>query len=229
MDLERDGGPKLKGSGDDIDVGTLLAFTGIFAAVVRARFTEPGIPWRWTPVFERTEEQNATPAAPDPIFVSTVFDLEPAARSAIPRVIVGVEGAQLNKVVNGNRAAVRTPDRTQVFYAHDTIPVQIRCHGREAGESATIADLVRKQIAVCANPIREAFNIHEISLPSMSAPQETREGDEAPSHVALVSFIVTNEVKWKTVPIAPLLQEIAAIVRSGGAEAARLAVRGFTQ
>lgn len=230
MDLEGEQGAKLKGSAADVLPGSLLGLVGVFVAVIQARFDEPGMPWRWSPSYTREESQDATEDAPDPILVTSVFANEPEARSALPRVVVGVPNAQLQQVVVGNRAAARLNDRQQDFYAHDYVSVAIRCYGREPGEAATIADVVRSHVAVCANQIREAMKIHEIGLPALSEPQETRDNEaEVPYFVSIVSFRVINEFKWRTRPIATLLQEIALAVRSGQITVADLAMRGFTR
>lgn len=228
--LERDQGPKVKGQPEDVDVGTILAITGIFVVVIQARFEEPGLPWRWRSVFHRDDAQEATPEAPDPIYVVSAFAVEPDVRSVLPRVVVGVTGAALNQVVVGNRANIRVQDRTEVFYAHDAIPVQIRCYGRTPGESLTIGDLVRKQVAMGRNQIREAFNLHDVTLPSLTAPDVTKEVEgQADQFMSVVSFQVTNEVRWTTRPLAPLLQEIRLLMRRGGREAEEVSLYGFTR
>ncbi len=230
MDLEGDKGAKIKGGADDVLPSSLLGLVGVFVAVVQARFDEPGLPWRWSPSFTREEEQDATVNNPDPIYVTSVYAKEPQARNVFPRVVISVPNAQLQQVVVGNRAAARLPDRRQDFYAHDYITVALRCYAREPGESATIADLVRSHIAVCANQIREVMKIHEIGLPALTEPQEDRDNEaEAPGFVSVVSFRVINEFKWTTKPIAPLLQEISLALSTGRMSALDLAMRGFTR
>lgn len=230
MDLEGEQGAKVKGSAADVLPGSLLGLVGVFVAVLQARFDEPGMPWRWTASYTREESQDATEASPDPILITSVFANEPEARSALPRVVVGVPSAQLQQVVVGNRAAARLTDRQQDFYAHDYVTVAIRCYGREPGEAATIADVVRSHVAVCSNQIREVMKLHEIGLPGLSEPQETRESEaETPYFVSVVSFRAINEFKWRTRPIATLLQEISLALSSGQLTVAELAMRGFTR
>jgi hypothetical protein len=74
------------------------------------------------------------------------------------------------------------------------------------------------------------LKIHEIALPALSEPQETRDNEaEVPYFVSVVSFRVINEFKWRTRPIATLLQEIGLAVRSGQLSVVDLATRGFTR
>jgi hypothetical protein len=230
MDLEGDKGAKVKGGAEDVLPGSLLGLVGVFVAVIQARFDEPSMPWRWSPSFTREETQDGTSDNPDPIYVTSVYANEPQARNTFPRVVVSVPSAQLQQVVVGNRAAVRLPDRRQDFYAHDYLTIAVRCYGREPGEAATIADIVRSHVAVCANQIREVMKLHEIGLPALTEPQEAKDNEaEAPGYVAVVSFRVINEFKWSTKPIATLLQEISLAVSTGRVSVLELAMRGFTR
>ena len=140
-------------------------------------------------------------------------------RDVLPRVIVSVQQAMLQQIAVGNKAAVRAPDRTEVFSAFDNMPIQIECRGKTAGEASVVADVVRSGIACTKNALRELFGFHDITLPGMSEPR--KQGD---FYAATVSFQITVQVKWRTTPIAPRLQEVALSINKGGAAARELAI-----
>jgi len=209
----------------DIFRGSLLDVAGIFVAVVQERFKEEGLPWRWAEKYERGDDQDATAEAPAAIAVTSAYAEEDAVRDALPRVVVSVPQAALTSIASGNRAAIRTPDRTEVFTAFDQMPVSIECRGKTSGESSVVADVVRAAVACSRNGIREAFNFHDVSLPAMTEPKK-QDG----YYSAVVSFQVTVQVLWKTTPIAPRLQEIAAKIRAGEPDARLIALCvDFTQ
>ncbi len=230
MELKADHGPRLAGAGDDIFSGTLLAYAGIFVAVLQARFAEAGLPWRWQPNYEVTDEQAATPEAPAPIYIGSVYAEEPSTRDVLPRIEVSMPGAELQKFVVGNRANIRQQDRTELFIALDNVEARIKCFGGSAGEAGVIADIARIQIVATMNVVREIFNIHEISLPSISEPTEQQEAAGKPANfVSTLSFRVQSKVQWATRPDVPLLQEIAVDIKKGGSLLRSFALRKFTR
>jgi hypothetical protein len=203
----------------DIFRGSLLDVAGIFVAVMQERFKEEGLPWRWAEKYERSDDQDATSDAPAAIAITSAYAEEDAVRDALPRVVVSVPQASLNSIASGNRASIRTPDRAEVFTAFDMMPVSIECRGKTAGEASVVADVVRAAVACSRNDIRETFNFHDVTLPGMTEPRK-QDG----FYAAVVSFQVTVQVLWKTTPIAPRLQEIAASIRTGGTEARQIAL-----
>lgn len=194
----------------DIFPGSLLDIAGVFVAVVQERFAEKGLPWRWRPKYERDDSQAATEAAPAPISITSAYAEEDDVRDALPRVVVSVPEATLQPIASGHRAAIRTPDRTEVFTAFDVMPVVIECRGKTAGEASLIADTVRTAVACGRNGVREAFNLHDVSLPAMSEP--TKNGD---AYAATVRFQVVHQPLWRTTPLRPRVQEIALRVKAG--------------
>lgn len=203
----------------DIFRGSLLDVAGIFVAVVQERFKEEGLPWRWQEKYERTDGQDATPDAPAAIGVTSAYAEEDSVRDVLPRVVVSVPQAALNSIAAGNRAAIRTPDRAEVFTAFDSMPVSIECRGKTSGETSVVADIVRASVACSRNGIRETFNFHDVSLPGMTEPRK-QDG----YYAAVVSFQVTVQVLWKTTPVAPRLQEIAAKIQAGEPDARMIAL-----
>lgn len=230
MDLKADHGPKLANSGEDVFSGTLLAYAGIFVAVLQARFAEAGLPWRWYANYEVNDTQAATVEAPAPIYIGSVYAEEPSTRDVLPRIEVSMPGAELQKFVVGNRANIRQQDRTELFIALDNIEARIKCFGGTAGEAGVIADISRIQVVATMNIVREIFNIHEISLPSISEPTEQQEAAGKPaSFVSTLSFRIQSKVQWATKPDVPLLQEIAMDIKQGGTLLRSFALRKFTR
>lgn len=209
----------------DIFSGSLLDVAGIFVAVLQERFKEEGVPWRWSEKYARTDDQDATVSAPAAIAIGSVYAEEDVIRDALPRIVVSVPQANLNMIGVGNRASIRQSDRTEIFTAFDVMAVVIECRGKTPGEALTIADIARTSIAYSKNAIRELFKFHDITLPSTSDPKEVKD-----YHVANISFQVTVQVKWKTRPIAPRLQEIALRIDAGEGVARDVALYGdFTR
>lgn len=209
----------------DIYFGSLLYVAGAFVAVVQERFAEPGLPWRWEPLYDRTESQRAEPGAPAAIYVGSAYAEEDDVRDALPRVVVSVPQASLRPIAVGNRAALRNEDRGEAFTAFDELAVSIECRGRTAGEAATVADVVRACVACQRLVVREVFRFHDVSLPSNGEPRKQGE-----YYASVVSFQVTAQIKWFTQPISPRLQEIAVRVSQGGAAAQEIALHGdFTR
>lgn len=209
----------------DVFPGSLLDVAGVFVAVLQERFKQDGVPWRWLEKYERTDAQEGTLDAPSPIAVSSAYAEEDDFRDVLPRVIVSVPQANLQQIAVGNKAAVRTTDRTEVFTAFDLLPVSVECRGKTAGEASVVADVVRTGIACTKNGIRELFGFHDITLPSMTAPIEN-----VNYFNAVVNFQITVQVKWRTTPLAPRLQEIAARINQGQSTAQQLALyNNFTR
>lgn len=209
----------------DVFRGSLLDVAGVFVAVVQERFSQDGVPWRWRPVYERTDAQDATPEAPAAIAVTSAYAEEDDVRDALPRVIVSVPQATLQQIALGNRASIRTPDRKEAFTAFDLMPVSIECRGKTAGEASVVGDIVRTGVACARNAIRELFKFHDVSLPSMTEPKEQGE-----HYAAYVNFQITVQVLWLTYPIAERLQEIAARIGHGENVGQQIALYGnFTR
>lgn len=192
--------------------GSSLAIIGIFVEVVRARFTAPNqLPWMWgeDPVPEPSEDN--TLERPRKLYIESGLSDEPEARNYRPALFVNVGRSEMTEIAVGNRYDIHRPTRDQYFLAHERTPVTIDCVSDLPGESAILGDIVHKHILATQNPVRETFDIHELKGLSKGAPDVfKRNGQTQTGFSTPVNFVVTLNLRWRTIPMAPVLQEIRA-------------------
>lgn len=195
---------------NEIYNGSILHVTAIIMAAIEDRLSQPGLPWVWKERFELTGDEENTTDKPTPVYVTSTLTEEDTARNALPRVVVEVQGAQLQQIVVGNMAEKITQTRDESYTAHDILPVTITCHGVTAGESCVIGDLVRWQMIAARKIITERVDVlHDISLANISKASRTKDASDNVEHwVTQVSLTVTCRARWRTIPPAPRLNQI---------------------
>lgn len=223
---------KAQGQHPDIFYGSPLAVVGLFVEVIRARFKGDNaiaLPWYWdddpTPdpnetgePSTETSEVTGGPGMGRKIYVESAYTSNNEARNYRPAVLVDKDTTQLLKPVIGNRAAWLPKEGLEVYYAIAQIPIEVMCLSEERGESAQIADFVWFHLVACTNLIREEFGIHDISPPVIgkTTPFRRTEGNKDSSWNTPIEFNVMVEYRWKTQPIAPLLESVAINLRARG-------------
>jgi len=180
-----------------ITVGSPLAVQGIFLEVIRERFasdSELGIVWR--------EDLTETD-----ILVETSFNADLEARNAVPAIYVTRISTIPSKIMIGDRVGVHLPDHLEAFGAIMTISFSLECVSNDEGQSAIIGDIVQHMLLASSDVIQATFGLQSMSHPALNTtiPYER---DQA-KWSSPVTFTADYLARLTTVPIAPLLQQIA--------------------
>jgi len=185
--------------------GSPLAIIGIFVAVLRERFAPgngpPDYPWYL--------DQNKSD-----ILIESAFEEANTARGKKPAIFVDKDQSVYGKLVIGDRAGYTLRDSKDFQWTLSTVPIILDCVAGRRGESAIIGDIVQWSIHAASDAIQSTFAFHDMTPPTLgrTVPYE---GDKE-SWSTSVSLQVQYNVRWTTVPIAPLLQEIAMRIQQAG-------------
>lgn len=208
------GTPRVEDQHPDIFPGSPMALVDVFTQCLQARFSGDNareLPYVWSPDPQPLEQEGATR-----LYIESQFTEEPNARDRTPALLVEKGYTQTQKVFVGNRVDIDLPTRTELFAAWATVPISVLCIGASRGNSATLGDVVLAYLLGSTNQIREAFNIHEITLPTLSDTQPYRQsGSHVEAWTTTLSMNVMIKFMWRTRPIAPVLREIAAKMNFG--------------
>lgn len=209
--------PKIDGQHHDIFPGSPMAIVGVFTEVIRARFradNAEGLPWIWhedpTPLSNENNTPDTEPnGVPRTIYIESQYTEDNDARNFRPAILIEKEDTQALKLVLGNRAAVDMPSGLQVFWTHVICPISVLCLSNKRGESGNLGDVVFAFLQATRNEIREVFNLHDISPPTLGKTTIYRRStNENETWSTPVSITTQFKFLWRTRPIAPLLQEI---------------------
>lgn len=185
--------------------GSPLAIIGIFVAVLRERFA-PGnglddYPWY--------EDQNKAS-----ILIESAFEDANTSRGSKPAIFVDKDQSVYGKLILGDRAGHTFKNAKDYQWTLSTVPIVIDCVAGRRGESAILGDIVHWSLHASSDAIQGAFALHDMTPPTLgrTVPYEA----DKESWSTPVSFQVQYNVRWTTVPIAPLLQEIATKIQRAG-------------
>lgn len=185
--------------------GSPLAIIGIFVAVLRERFAPgngPGdYPWY--------DDQNDTG-----IIIESAFEDSNTERGKKPAIFVDKDQSVYGKLVIGDRAGHTFKNAKDFQWTLSTVPILIECVSGRKGESAIIGDIVQWSLHASSDAIQATFALHDMTPPTLGRTVPYEADKEAWS--TSVSFQVQYNVRWTTVPIAPLLQEIAMRIQQTG-------------
>ena len=200
--------PPVRGPGqkDPIVVGSPLAIVGIFVAVLRERFAPGNGPeqWPW--------EEDLTKTG---IVIESGFaTLSLEEKNKKPAIFVDKDESVYGKMIIGDRVGVKLRNMLDAQWTLSTVPIVIECVSDAKGESAVIGDITQWTIHASSDAIQGAFSLHDMSPPVLgrTVPYES----DKESWVTPVSFQVQYNVRWTTVPIAPILRELRARVHAVG-------------
>lgn len=178
--------------------GSPLAIVGIFVAVLRERFAQGnGIPaYQWDPDPTKTK-----------IHIRSAFEDGATVRGDKPAIYVDKEETIYGKSIIGDRAGHTLHNSKDFQWCLATVPILIDCVASRKGESAIIGDVTHWSLHASSDAIQAAFAFHDMSPLRLgrTIPYE----DDKEAWTSPISFTVQYNVRWTTVPIAPLLQEIA--------------------
>lgn len=216
--------PKAAGQHADIFYGSPMALVGLFVEVVRARYradSAEALPWRWkddpTPDVDEDNQPTVNGGVPRTLYIESAFVDDPEARNYRPAILVDKGDTRLTKPVLGNRSGYVRHDGTETFYAPAAIPIEIQCISEKRGESGQLGDFTWFHLAACQALIRAESGVHDISPPVLGKTEPFRrtEGNKE-AWMTPISFDIIVEYRWKTRPIAPLLQSVVSRLRARG-------------
>lgn len=188
--------------------GSPLAIIGIFVAVLRERFTEgngpPDYPW----------DEDSLKSA---ILIESAFEDNQTERGKKPAIYVDKDDSVYGKLIIGDRAGHTWKDTKDFQWTLSTVPVLIECVSGRRGESAVIGDIVQWSLHAMSDAIQAAFALHDMTPPTLGRTVPYEHDKESWS--TPVSFTVQYNVRWTTLPIRPLMQELVTKITAAGGNA----------
>lgn len=188
--------------------GSPLAIIGIFVAVLRERFTEGNCP----PDYPWFEDPTQTK-----IIIESGFEENQTERGKKPAIYVDKDESVYARLVIGDRAGHTLKDTKDFQWTLSTVPVLIECVSGRRGESAVIGDIVQWSLHAMSDAIQSMFALHDMTPPTLGRTVPYEHDKEAWS--TPVSFTIQYNVRWTTLPIRPLMQELVTKITASGASA----------
>jgi hypothetical protein len=205
--------PRLNGEGVDVCPGTPLALIGLWVSALRYRFNrnpaEP-LPWVWDADLRPSDTEDGQPVdlgEPRKLLIEAAFNVEKSARNYRPAIYVDRGEVSVNKVVIDNMAGKNLPSGLTAYFCQAEVPIIFYCESENAAESGLIADTAFFFILATRDIFRKDFGLYDIKEPVLGKTQQLDEDKQV--WQTPVQFSVTLEMRWTTVPIAPLLRDIA--------------------
>lgn len=217
--------PRLVDDGEDVFPGSPLAVIGLMVAIVRARFSpDPAypLPYIWEEDLRPEDDEDGEPlpeGSPRKVMIESAYLVEKSARNYSPAIYIGRNGGPLTAVQSstGDVVGQRKNDQFKAYHCFGEMPITCECESENAGESSTIGEIVWAFILACRQILREDFGFQTVSHPVLGDTVPTERTKEI--WVSPVQFSVSFDVRWGTVPQAPILRDISVRLRgTGGAE-----------
>jgi len=199
--------PRLAGQQADIAVGSPLALVALFTEITRERFRPSNeLAWVWYENETPAIAEANTEAAPRKILIEPAFNENLEIRNFRPAIYIDKGETAAGKVALGNFVGQQLHTGLRAFYALGTCPLDIEIVSDAKGESATLADIVWFYFLAGRDLIRATFGIHDLTPPILgkTVPFEGDRGQWS-THI---TFEVQFELRWTTLPVGPLLQDI---------------------
>lgn len=179
-----------------VAAGSPLAVLGIFLEALRERFREDAnVQWVW-------RLDNAT----TDLLIELGYNTHTEAPSYTRALFINRLSSSPATIAVGDRAGVHLPDHLEGFVAMMTNEISIDCVAVEAGDSMLLADIVQHFVLASGNILEAMFGFHDVSMPMMGQTAPFTHDQEKFS--TPVTFAVQYHVRWTTVKIRPLLQQI---------------------
>lgn len=207
--------PRMPDQQADIMISSPLAVIALFIELARERFrVAQGLPWVWegSPTPRATETGDTT--APRRIVIEGAWFRQAETHDPEPAIYASCGDIAPTKIVVDHRAGQQLSTGLKGYYAPAQIPILYEVLAADPGESMVIADTLWFFILAGIDAIRATFGIHDVTSPVL--------GPVAPDPKAKtlwrspVSFTIQTELRWTTVPIAPLLREVVIRMRQTG-------------
>ena len=226
--------------------GTPLALVGLFMLAIRQRFSyqsvahsilgggsvglpEDGaysedsdadteqVPWVWN---DDLLPNNECPQPENPdlvrtrILIDSGFNIHRSTHNYRPAIYVDHGNTIAQKVVVDNRAGKHLPSGLVAYYCFANTEMVIECNAETPGESSLIGETVWFFLLATRDIFRKDFGLHDISEPVLGKTYNDVEDKEV--WKTPISFGVTSELRWAVRPIAPLVNDIALVIRKQG-------------
>jgi hypothetical protein len=184
----------------EIPVKSPIAIIGVMLSILRERFSQSqGLPWVWAPEMSTTSLDNTIT-----IEVGSEENIEATNRR--PGIYVKRGPVSYLQSVIGDKHAVNRKSGSEVFYATADTSFTFVIEAEEEGEAAMLADVVLSTFMMGADLIERAYKFRKLGPFSISAAsQPIHDTDVCQIQVTMG---LTFDVRWGTLPIAPLLNEI---------------------
>jgi hypothetical protein len=180
-----------------IAAGSPLAVLGLLLEALRERFAEGnGLDIAWRPDVTTTD-----------ILIEIGYNAELQVRDFGRAVYINRLNTVPKPIAVGDRAGVRLPDHLEGFIAEMTSQFSIDCVSNDKGDSMVLADIVQHFLLAVGNIMEAQYGIHDFGMPELgqTAPFEHDQKKFSTS----VSFSLSYHVRWSTVKIRPLLQQVS--------------------
>lgn len=184
-------------------LSTPLIVVGTFVEILRERFSDENYSnpdlanWRWS-----NDDKNTR------IFIESGFQINAEVRGKRPGLWVDRLQNVYGKVSIGayDQKSVEFNTRLEHMYMRGEMDVMVDCTSPNRGESMLLGGIVQDFLQMTMKPIMEVFAFHDIS-PMVLGRTEPFERERT-LWTSPVSFRVGYEVRWATVPAAPLLNRV---------------------
>lgn len=182
-----------------IQLHSPLAIVGAFLYIVRQRFAEgSGMPWVWRDNKADTD-----------IHVEIQYEPNTEAADLRPGVYIDKDQTSYGQVTLGNRdqnqPSILTR-RQEQFISFAQSDLIIDCVSPARGESAQIADAIQQYLHMSARIIGAVFSFR--SLSPIVLGRTTPFQRQTDLFNTQLTFRVEYEVRWTTVPAAPVLRAL---------------------
>ena len=179
-----------------IAAGSPLAVLGIFLESLRERFLpDNGMDIHWTEDVQTTD-----------ITIEVGYSVESEIRNATRALYVNRLNTSPANIAVGDRVGVRLPDHLEGFMCHMGSQITIDCVSNDAGDCALLADVVQHWLIANRQIYASLYGFHDVSLAEMGQTQPFKHDQQKWS--TTVSVAVVYPVRWSTVKIRPLLQDV---------------------
>ena len=189
--------------------GSPLALLGIFVSVLRERFTDPNNP----PNFQWTDDPNLAS-----VIIESAYDAPGnTKRGKKPAIFVDKDKSIYGRSIIGDRAEHNFKNSREGQWCLSTVPMIIECVGTKRGVSAILGDIVHWTLHASSDLIQGAFGLHDMTAPTLgrTLPYES----DRESWSTAITFTVQYNVRWRLIPINPILHELAMKISQSGATA----------
>jgi len=180
---------------------------GVFIDVIRQRFQEgssidPILPWVWTSDLATTG-----------LFVENGWNENIEARNVRPGIWLDREQNIYGKVSIGDQDQIPVVRqvRLESFYCPGEMDIIIDCTSTQRGESMLIGSVLQDYLHMTSNYIQAIFGLRDMS--SVILGRTTPFEKDTKMWTSPVQFRAGYEIRWATMPIANVLNEITARIR----------------
>ena len=188
----------------DIMPGSPSALLAVFTEIIRERFrVGNNLPWLWDGAAVSKPDAKNLPGSPRKVLIEPAFSETSEARNVRPAIYIDRGPILPNKVAIADSAGQQLTTGMRAFYSVAQVPISVQVEASRKGESSVLADTVWFYLLAGIPDIRKAFDFQDISLPQLG--QTTAVDRDKTAWVTPISFTVTTNLRWTTLPDGSLL------------------------